>query len=160
MSGLSLTPPTRLRMRLQQMAWEQLQDAGRQKDGSRWVGKGKDASREEVPSLPSFLNIISCYPELTEAKEIMKRQARKNWRTMFSEADLLGPAPEDCRHIGQLHPEPQAIQSGVFHLSITLNGPQKGLFVGPCTCGDAVTVLATMVPRGLGHCPPKQLSSS
>ena len=69
MSGLSLTPPTPLRIQLKQMAWEQLQDAGRQKDGSRWAGRGKDAGGEEVHGLPPFLNIISCYSELTEAKE-------------------------------------------------------------------------------------------
>lgn len=71
MSGLSLTPPTPLRILLKQMAWEQLQDTGRQKDRSRWAGIGKDAGGEEVPGLLSFLNIVSCYPELTEAKEIM-----------------------------------------------------------------------------------------
>lgn len=69
MSGLSLTPPTPLRIQLKQMAWEQLQDAGRQKDASRWAGRGKDAGGEEVHGLPPFLNIISCYSELTKAKE-------------------------------------------------------------------------------------------
>lgn len=54
----------------------------------------KDAGGEEVPRLPSFLNIISsCYLEVTEAKAItVKRQARKNWRTRFSETDLLASA--------------------------------------------------------------------
>lgn len=49
MSGLSLTPPTPLRILLKQMAWEQLQDTGRQKDRSRWAGTGKDAGGEEAP---------------------------------------------------------------------------------------------------------------
>lgn len=51
----------------------------------------KDAGGEEVPCLPAFLNIIPCYPELTQAKEIMvKGQPGKNWRMRFSETDLLG----------------------------------------------------------------------
>lgn len=41
MRGLSLTPPTPLRIQLKQMAWELLQNVGRQKDESRWAGRGK-----------------------------------------------------------------------------------------------------------------------
>lgn len=62
MSGLSLTPPTPLKIQLKQMAWELLQNVGRQKVGSRraergkrccWQGRGsKAASLPEHPFLP------------------------------------------------------------------------------------------------------------
>lgn len=41
MSGLSLTPPIPLKIRIKRMARELLQEAGRQKDGNRWAGRAK-----------------------------------------------------------------------------------------------------------------------
>lgn len=70
MSGLSLTPPTPLKIQLQQMAWELLQNVGRQKDGSRRQGEGKDAAgRGGGARLLSFLSIPSGHAELAAAKE-------------------------------------------------------------------------------------------
>lgn len=56
-SGLSLTPPTPLRIQLKQMAWELLQNVGRQKDERRQAGGGEDAGRGSGSRAVSLLNI-------------------------------------------------------------------------------------------------------
>lgn len=150
MSGLSLTPPTPLRILLKQTAWERLQDTGRQKEGSRWAGVGKDAGGEEAPRLPSSLNIISCSPGLTEAQEIVVKRQPEDWRTRCSEAGLLVPAPADG-DTGWLSPGRDAPNTPLM--------VHKKACLGSCTCGAGVTVLAAMASKGTWAKPHKQLSS-
>lgn len=83
----------------------------------------------------------------------MKRRGRKTGGLGFT--NLLALAPFLQMHVEAL-PCPQAILTGMPP-SLSLNEPQKGLFECSHTCGDGNTIV-TKVSKGLGHCPPRQLS--
>jgi hypothetical protein len=59
--------------------------------GADGQGEEKDVGREEVVSLPPFLNILLYYPELTEAKK-----PRGRGRPGRSEAEVAGLVSEAC----------------------------------------------------------------
>lgn len=61
--GLRLGPPTPLRSQLKQMAWELLQDVGRQKDESRRAGRGKRCQQGKWHKAASLPESSSTSPE-------------------------------------------------------------------------------------------------
>lgn len=72
MSGLSLTPPIPLRIRLERMVRERLQVVADRRMGADGQGEEKDVGSEEVARLSLFPNILSCY---SADGSVVKRQA-------------------------------------------------------------------------------------
>lgn len=130
MSGLSLTPPTPLRILLKQMAWEQLQDIA-DREGWEQMGRDRKRCRRGRGTLTAFLpKHHFLLPRVDRSKgNHGEETARKKWRMRFLETDSLAPAPADGRHIEWLYPALK--YSDRDAPNTPLYGPQRGRSEGP-----------------------------